>query len=416
MRIHTLTLLAIFSLTCRGTNTTFHWTSPSHTPTTSHAHGNVGDYVAAGLGLSAHETHSTSAIATYVDDDAPSKLDASNEMSSALPTTEDDGRTQSSTTALIMTTDAANRGPGQSRIIANSTTSINDTLALDCWDRWLDYWSLSSLNQVSYPTGIWGDPTVETRTRTATAQTLIPTSTWHSWVYTQTGYELVTFSSDGYPVSVSASYFTSTFSKVEWSDITIRSSLSEYLTTVVTETSSYTWITTTRSTTDLPTPSCTLPAIVPECNKQWSSWINGDLGDNGYFHALGSFRGTPDCTQASITSDLCTSMASLYFSFETAFGQAHDVGWVTANSTSYFPASKSLAPGCSLGCQACSITGDTVQLYYWPPSTATLVEDGTKTATLTPFADNGSSIRTVSIEGKSSATVRGSHVLLLTYI
>ena len=107
-------------------------------------------------------------------------------------------------------------------------------------------------------------------------------------------------------------------------------------------------------------------------------------------------------------------MASFYFARETMYGQGADVGWKTANGTSYFPASKSLAPGCSLGCQSCSITGETVQLYYWPPATATLVENGTETATLTPLARNNSSPRTVSIDGKPTAKIRRYDTKVLT--
>lgn len=163
--------------------------------------------------------------------------------------------------------------------------------------------------------------------------------------------------------------------------------------------SDWDYFTTTRSTTSLPTPKCRLPAVVPECNAQWVSYINADDW-KPYDEGIERFEGMPDCTQAVITAHWCSSMASFYFTREQMYGIHENWGWVSTNGTSYFPASKSLAPGCTLGCQKCSITGQSVQLYYWPPSTATLVEDGTKAATLTPFAPNGSSLRTVSIDGK----------------
>lgn len=37
----------------------------------------------------------------------------------------------------------------------------------------------------------------------------------------------------------------------------------------------------------------------------------------------------------------------------------------------YWPTSYSLAPGCSLGCADCRITGGSVKLFYWPPATST---------------------------------------------
>jgi hypothetical protein len=291
------------------------------------------------------------------------------------------------------------------------TTEIDDaTTATDCWHSWVDYWSASSLNKVTYETSFY-NPRTETKTEIREEDSLIPTSSWESFVDTATYSSLSTVYSDGYPVSVAVSYETRTFSDVGWTVVTIWSSLSEFMTTFTETYSFYDYITTTRATTALPTPHCELPAAASQCNSQWSSYIYADSWkyyDDFDDPSTGYFPGTPDCTQAMVTGDWCTSMASFYFARETMYGQGADVGWKTANGTSYFPASKSLAPGCSLGCQSCSITGETVQLYYWPPATATLVENGTETATLTPLARNNSSPRTVSIDGKPEAKIRGS--------
>jgi hypothetical protein len=411
MKSSKLLLLSVLSRTCWGTNTTFNWTSISHTPATSSTNRNVGDYVAAGFGMSAHETSSASVTMTDVGGSEVAELSVSLDKttSTSAAMVGDHGAqssdssaqslTKSNETAILTTTTPVHGASGHVHTNANNT---NATSATDCWHSWLDYWSASSINHVTYESTLY-PLTTQTKTEIRYANSLIPTSSWQSYVYTYTDSTFATSFSDGFPVSVSVSYSMSTFSTVGWTVVTIWSSLSEFHTTFTTTWSGYSDFTTTRSTTALPTPECKLPAVVPECSTQWSSYINGK--DWKYYNdfdnsASGYFSGTPDCTQAAITGDWCTSMMGFYFARETMQGQDEDVGWISANSTSYFPASKSLAPGCSLGCQACSITGESVQLYYWPPSTATLVEDGSVTATLTPFAHNDSSIRTVSVDGE----------------
>jgi hypothetical protein len=411
MKAYNLVSLLVLFTICWGSNTTFNWTSASQTPETSSTTRNIGDYVAAGLGLSAHDASSTSVTTTDVRELDASGSSVSTDETSSNPTTTASGRgTQTSdfssrsqiTPNETATLTSAASVDGASGRVHTDTNATNATSATDCWHSWLDYWSASSTNRVTYETSI--EPLItETKTEVQEATSLIPTSSWESVVLTYTRSAIITSISDGFPVSVSTSYDTSTISRVGWTVVTIWSSLSDFMTTYTVTRSGYSYFTTTRSTTTLPTPRCELPALVPECSTQWSSYINADgwkfynTFDNS---ASGYFSGTPDCTQAMITGDWCTSMASFYFALETMYGQGNDVGWITANSTSYFPASQSLAPGCSLGCQACSITGESVQLYYWPPSTATLVEDGSVTATLTPFAYNDSSIRTVSIDGE----------------
>lgn len=409
MKLSTFILLSVFSVACRGANTTFKWTSVSFATANSSTSRGIGDYVAAGLGMSTQKPSPTSASTTETEN-----LSTDEEYSTVATTasyyrteTSDSSfqdRTGSSETAILTT--AAPTG-GASGHIQTLTNVTNITSATDCWHSWLDHWSMSSLNHVTYET-ILGSPITYIESELRVAKTLITTSSWISLVNTATYSTLTTFYSDGYPISVSTLYYPSIFSKVGFDSDTISLSLSEFSTTFTTTWTDDEYITTTRSTTELPTPGCELPAVVPECSMLWSSYFGND--DWKHYNdfdnsASGFFSGTPDCTQAMITGSWCTSMASFYFARETMYGQENDVGWVSANSTSYFPASKSLAPGCSLGCQACSITGESVQLYYWPPSTATLVEDGTRTATLTPLAQNGSSLRTVSVNGKSTATV-----------
>ena len=417
MKGYCLILLSISLSTCQGSNTTFKWSSDSPIPTASSTRGNIGDYVAAGLGIDTHRTSSTVATAEDVEEDVSNRLSvSSDETSLTLAITTSDNRTQVDDTSPQRQTTSAETTNFTSTAnlvtptgyVEPTTEITNATTTTDCWHSWVDYWSASSLNKVTYETSFYNPMTV-TKTEIREEDTLIPTSYWESDVGTVTYSRLSTIYSDGYPVSVAVSYEKWSYSDVGWSSATIWSSLYEFMTTFTETYSFYDYITTTQATTALPTPRCELPTAVSQCNSQWSSYIYADTWkyyEEYLVPSSGYFPGTPDCTQAMITGDWCTSMASFYFARSTMYGQAADVGWKTANGTSYFPASKSLAPGCSLGCQACSITGETVQLYYWPPTTATMVENGTETATLTPLANHNSSPRTVSIDGKPAPKIR----------
>lgn len=401
MAYYTAVLLAAFVLTCQGTNTTWNWTSVNHPASASSTHGALGDYVAAGLDMS-RETSSTITSNTTLE--ATVMPISGDLLQSSVSARLSQGQAND-TTSLTTTTSIAG-GSGNVSVTADMNHAISAT---DCWQSWLEYWSTSAINQITSTDGAIPGPSTMTWTITRAAGTSWTTTTWQSSVYTRTASTFATVYSDGYPVSVSASYETFTSSITGWVVATLWSSLSEYVTTQTkTETwSSYYAIT--RSATALPTPSCELPSAMPECSVQWSSYIQANTNIFGQpYYAIvgpinsssGTWPGAPYCTQAQITGDLCTSMRSYYLAPMTAWGHAKDIGWETANGTSYFPASKSLAPGCSLGCQACSITGNSVQLYYWAPSTATLVENGTETAFLTPFSQHNSGVRTVSIDGK----------------
>jgi len=76
---------------------------------------------------------------------------------------------------------------------------------------------------------------------------------------------------------------------------------------------------------------------------------------------------TPICTQASIASSACSTLvSSLLQPLEAQPGTLINFG---QRSISPWPTSSTLAPGCTLGCQTCAITGRSVQLFYWPTST-----------------------------------------------
>lgn len=246
-----------------------------------------------------------------------------------------------------------------------------------------------------------------TETYPGNYQTHIVTSSFVSWYSTHTVTTTSTLTSDGFLLSVTTWTGAVTSSEVEWHTFTDLSILSTYIVTETRIASYKDEIWTTLPATRLPTPNCTLPDMMPECSSEWSSYIYG-YSTHTYFHE------TPDCRQAMITGDECTSMRSIYMAqnrpneaynpydqTRSDFNpQNKNIGWITVNDTSYFPASTTLAPGCTLGCQVCSITGDSVQLFYWPPQTPAIGKNGTDTVTTAHLARNTSSLVTASVDGK----------------
>ena len=284
MKGYRLILLSISLSTCRGSNTTFKCASDNPISTASSSRGDIGDYVAAGLGIDTHRTSSTIGTAGAFEDNLSDRLDVSTEETSLPVTTTTSGnRTlddDNSARRPTPTAETTNSTFATNLVVLTGhvepTTEIdNATTATDCWHSWVDYWSASSLNKVTYETSFY-NPRTETKTEIREEDSLIPTSSWESFVDTATYSSLSTVYSDGYPVSVAVSYETRTFSDVGWTVVTIWSSLSEFMTTFTETYNFYDYLTTTRATTALPTPRCELPAAASQCNSQWSSYIYAD--------------------------------------------------------------------------------------------------------------------------------------------
>lgn len=305
MKGYRLILLSISLSTCRASNTTFKWASDNPVSAASSTRGDIGDYVAAGIGIDTQRTSSTTVTAEGVTNNLSNGLAISTEET-PLPVaaTTSGNRTLDGTTTRRATPSAetTNSTSATNLVVPTGhvepTTEIdNATTATDCWHSWVDYWSASSLNKVTYETSFY-NPRTETKTEIREEDSLIPTSSWESFVDTATYSSLSTVYSDGYPVSVAVSYETRTFSDVGWTVVTIWSSLSEFMTTFTETYSFYDYITTTRATTALPTPWCELPAAASQCNLQWSSYIYADSWK--YYNDFddsntGYFPGTPDC-------------------------------------------------------------------------------------------------------------------------
>ncbi|EME77592.1 uncharacterized protein MYCFIDRAFT_179110 [Pseudocercospora fijiensis CIRAD86] len=105
-------------------------------------------------------------------------------------------------------------------------------------------------------------------------------------------------------------------------------------------------------------------------------------------HTLNSNQGTsksrvgpaPSCTQATVTGEYCSKEISRFLlSNSLARISRTFAGWTVTtlsdNSTAtVWPPDRSFAPGCTMGCQQCRITGSSVELFWWPPQTA--ADDG----------------------------------------
>ncbi|RMZ09508.1 hypothetical protein D0860_04195 [Hortaea werneckii] len=287
----------------------------------------VADYVAAGVGL---------------------QTGASQHESSAAATSASSGWNSSIVTASVPVkhsqTAVTGSGAGNTGVYEWSNVSLTG----DCFAQWDAYWTASS-------------SATELSMIIATAtQTIVRTPTYYSTSYEELGpsswTRVVTQYADANNVFPIATYTTTRSDDGGTRRITEPTSTGEPTTRVSTvefekNVPAYSGTIT--------SPACVLPSVVPQCQSRWDAWI-----------AAGAAQERPLCQAAEVDSAQCSTIIS---------------------ARTWWPATQSFAPGCSLGCQTCAITGDTVQVYYWPPTTATAVENGTLTASASHALNTGAS-------------------------
>ena len=319
----------------------------------------------------------------------------------------------SSTTLSRSTTSGAYR-------ILNYNASTNPTQHLtDCWTQWTSFWS-SSANSISvlhlgvaFPITLTST-VLETIRRVEWLNSIVLTTTTQTLV--DNGYVFSTVIS-----TLSAPTTFDSTSKYPWitgtDSIYTLSDISQYV--------SEEGVTVTYTNHPTP-PTCVLPSVVPQCQAQWNTWLSIQLttfedppfncsttwDDNGVFTStypdiskcaadkswraasasLAAVRGSPSpaCSLAHINPTQCSDLRSLYLSswMSSAIydplggGQLYhpsmtDIGFQptkvtglngSVTNSNYWPSASLLGPSCTLGCGACAITGDTVQLFYWPVS------------------------------------------------
>ena len=196
---------------------------------------NIGDYVAAGLGISVQEPSTaippTTSLVTTSDVPAGQSSSTSAPTDSSKLARSSDSTSESQLRSTKVATSTTASPSGQFSRYGNVSLEATKTVpSTDCWHSWLDYWSASSLNQPTYTTSPYVASTITTWEE-VTEHTLIPTSTWISYVRTETLSYFEDIYSDGYRVSDSVSYSTSTTSFVGWLSETMWSSLGYYKTT-----------------------------------------------------------------------------------------------------------------------------------------------------------------------------------------
>ena len=91
----------------------------------------------------------------------------------------------------------------------------------------------------------------------------------------------------------------------------------------------------------IPTPTCSLPSVVPSCQAQWDAVKPMD-----YDWSVNSEM--PDCQQAVVNPSVCSVLNYEYTGTQSGL---------------------SLGPGCTADCKQCLITGKSVELIYWPIKT-----------------------------------------------
>ncbi|KAK4897580.1 hypothetical protein LTR27_004726 [Elasticomyces elasticus] len=266
---------------------------------------------------------------------------------------------------------------------ANATSGLTLTSSLsgDCAQQWAQYWLGGP--RTTTTTIDYGNVTFTT----ANTQYRLDETSWLESVQPASTYlQTLTEVAENGPNHIMSTY--------ETTQAMIKSAESVYSYSVNTESTVTTLRTTVTGTyadkdyTTLswnvayPKPTCVLPSnIQPTCQAQWVTFIANDQlwYDNPY--------PKPNCTQAAITGGACSSLVSAYFMNYTMYGQATNPGYISTSGSYSWPSTSAFAPGCTLGCQTCAITGQNVQLYYWPPATAAsgaAFIDGNGTATAMP--------------------------------
>ncbi|KAI9687392.1 MAG: hypothetical protein M1820_010474 [Bogoriella megaspora] len=296
--------------------------------------------------------------------------------------------------------------------ISNAEHNVNNA-SLACWPQWSSFWSFNdSLNSATKP----GHPT------TTLPTTMIYTMTQpavSSWASTQLDLETTTVPMVANGYTYQTSTFTTTrtavFGQPSFSGgtITITSTGFE---TLWESRAAYTGPT-------LQVPNCTLETFVPQCQSLWEDYaashldvpaVPTDACVSQYlpYDQATSFRRSlnlaevsldsigrlrPHCTQASVGPLACSYFQDHYmtswilandgrdpFEFNTSpflsvgyqYKTSYDKSGYIVSESQYWPTSSILAPGCTLGCGQCAITGGSVRLLYWPTTSTGSISIG----------------------------------------
>jgi len=330
----------------------------------STALGSVGDYVAAGLGLSSttssenalslpgssttlwrNTTTSTQATLSTASTQEASSILGSLVASTASATTAG----SLSSTLLISSSHESVHANSLSSILATNsshatrtgisnayTNSANLTGNLttftavptgDCIAQWGQYWLAGP--RTSYTT-LYSAP--ETSTYTLTTYDLYETS-WLTSVQPAVT-EISTWVETALNGDFTELIYTTTETTVQsaqsWYSVSINEASHVSMSTITdTETNTPWWDSTLVRYQAYPKPTCALPAGVnSDCQAEWVTYVSKDPWRNLYTE--------PTCTQASITGKACSFLVDKYFWSQTFLGRQADLGYSTTNGSLYW--------------------------------------------------------------------------------
>lgn len=387
----------------------------------------IGDFVASGMGMAA-ESDSSKGILGEETTDKPSitgtDLSRTSQIfSSSLSSEQDDESIPSATRAshglallsanLTLDTNLGTAvRPKPTNVTTTATGFIPEnpnaippdppilhnqsfTLSGDCWNQWSQFWSASSLvGQYAYYKHDF------TTTFTTTESSM--------WMSTSTFLSFYTTTVRGGQFPITTYSTIAPVTDFDWFG-----------------TPTTTW-TTTQTTYDLtrmdvmpnaslPIPSCVLPTLVSQCQNSWDRYIThktshedlpfdpaGPSGCDAFATTMipisckapistwASVRSSyfenepqlPDCSQAKVPDDYCSSTRSQFIFKAEGKSQQSDgvpaIKWTettvdgTETRVPFWPSDTTIGgPGCTLGCGSCAMQGGTVELIYWPPATTT---------------------------------------------
>lgn len=233
-----------------------------------------------------------------------------------------------------------------------------------CWSSWAKYWKAPAT------TSTWLSSATFNRTDTST----VPIRSKIS-AYTTTYITVITAT-----VTAGRSFVVSSETYLDTQSLVYTETVYSTSPSTVTSTWSSRTVYYSANTKSLTTPACALPSPYPACQSEWDAFLQN------------TGASSPGCTQASIGSEQCKSVIAARGGAGMLAGETA-LDFTTSNASStWWPAESSFAPGCTLGCQTCAITGSTVKVFYWPSSTATAWQNGTRTATVTQGTSRDSKV------------------------
>ncbi|KAK4890552.1 hypothetical protein LTR27_010714 [Elasticomyces elasticus] len=296
---------------------------------------NVGQYIAAGIGLSSAslDTNGGNSTIPPLPTDTSSATAYGNTVTTTL-TTQYTTCTPYSY-AYSDTTKVGSNCEYPTKLIPHTFTNTSWASAVDaeeCWTEWVDYWSMHPPTSTDAPiTTNTFAATTKATTYTFTSQTNIVNAT--------TTLTIVSTA----PTRADNNGFTATLS----------GGVTTYTTTI---TGGY-----------VPLLSDTQPAC-------FSAW---EMAANAHQKSVEAIT-TPLCPQASITGAICTSLKDAYVGGQNGRIGPHVAPYAFTSAGYYslaypaytgwtWPANQEFAPGCTLGCGRCAVTGGEIQLLYFPP-------------------------------------------------